>query len=664
MIAVASRPSDTSAQPSRTAFFHLQQSRITLCAVPFCVCGGEMSVLDILVGKPLPTSEERGEQIGPTTGIPIFGLDALSSAAYGPEAALTLLIPLGAAGVAYIVPVTLAIIVLLAIVYFSYRQTIAAYPSGGGSYTVATENLGVFPGLLAAAALMLDYVLVVAVGISAGVGALVSAAPDLQRHTLAICLGILVVITVVNLRGVREAGMFFMLPTYAFVGSLLVALAIGVSKTVLAAGHPAAVVAPPAASVPVTTAVSLWLLLQVFSNGCTAMTGVEAVSNGVRAFREPTVRNAQRTLTAIIGLLVILLAGIAYLVRAYGIQATVPGAPRYQSVLSMLLAAVAGRGIFYYFAIASILVILSLSANTAFADFPRLCKAVAQNGYLPHSFGYRGRRLVYSNGIFVLATLSAILLIVFGGVTDRLIPLFAIGAFLAFTLSQAGMVGHWAKKGGRGAVHSIAVNGLGAIATGLTLLVVLVAKFKAGAWISVLIIGGTMAAMLWVRRHYDQVAQETRLTLPLKVESLGEPIVIVPIHSWSTIAQRALQFALTLSSEIHAVHVVMEDEPNTLAREWCHLVEYPVEIAGGTPPNLVTLTSPYRLVLKPILDYVLEIERKHPGRQIAVIVPELVERHWYHYPLHNQRAEVLKAFLLLNCSRNIVLINVPWYIRA
>ena len=623
-----------------------------------------MSFLDILVGKPLATSEERGEQIGPATGIPIFGLDALSSAAYGPEAALTLLIPLGAAGVAYIMPVTLAIIVLLAIVYFSYRQTIAAYPGGGGSYTVATENLGAFPGLLAAAALMLDYVLVVAVGISAGVGALVSAAPGLQPHTLSICLSILVVITIVNLRGVREAGIFFMVPTYAFLGSLLVMIVIGLSKSVLAAGHPVPVVAPPAASAPVASALSLWLLLQVFSNGCTAMTGVEAVSNGVRAFREPTVRNAQRSLTVIIGLLIILLAGIAYLVRAYGIQATDPGAAGYQSVLSMLLAAVSGRGTFYYFAIASILVILSLSANTAFADFPRLCKTVAQNGYLPHSFGFRGRRLVYSHGIFVLAALSAILLIIFGGVTDRLIPLFAIGAFLAFTLSQAGMVGHWARNRGRGAIRSMAINGLGAIATGVTLLVVLVAKFEAGAWISVLIIGGTMAAMLWVRRHYDAVARETELTAPLKIESLGAPIVIVPIHSWSTIAQRALQFALTLSQEIYAVHVVTEDEPNTLQQQWCHLVEYPVELAGGRPPNLVTLTSPYRLVLKPILDYVLETERRHPGRQIAIIVPELVERHWYHYPLHNQRAELLKALLLLNCSRNVVLINVPWYIRA
>jgi hypothetical protein len=388
------------------------------------------------------------------------------------------------------------------------------------------------------------------------------------------------------------------------------------------------------------------------------------VSNGVRAFREPAVRNAQRTLTVIIFLLAVLLAGIAYLVSAYGIQATDPGKPGYQSVLSMLVAAVAGRGWFYYFTIGSVLVILSLSANTAFADFPRLCKAVAHDGFLPHSFGYRGRRLVYSQGIFVLAGLTAVLLVVFRGVTDNLIPLFAIGAFLAFTLSQAGMVGHWRRTGGPGAVRSMIINGLGACATGVTLVVVLVAKFTSGAWISALLIAGMMATMLWVRRHYDAVARETQISTPLRIGSLGPPIVIVPIQSWSTISQRAMQFALTLSPEIHALHIGTEEETNTLRDNWSRLIAKPVEEAGGAPPTLVTMPSPYRLVIKPILDYVLEMEARNPGRQIAVIVPELVERHWYHYPLHNQRAELLKAFLLLKSSPNIVLINVPWYINA
>ena len=623
-----------------------------------------MSVLDILLGKPLATSDERAEQIGTASGIPIFGLDALSSAAYGPEAALTLLIPLGAAGIAYIVPVSLSIIVLLTIVYFSYRQTIAAYPGGGGSFTVASENLGEFPGLLAAAALMIDYILVVAVGISAGVGALVSAAPSLQQHTVGICIGILAVITLVNLRGVREAGIFFMLPTYLFVGTLLAAIVIGTFKTVLAGGHPIPVAAPPAAPAATLGAAGVWVLLQVFSNGCTAMTGVEAVSNGVRAFREPTVKNAQRTLTVIIGLLIVMLAGIAFLIRAYGIAATAPGSPGYQSVLSMLVAAVTGRGWFYYVTIGSVLVILSLSANTAFADFPRLCRAVAQHSFLPHSFGYRGRRLVYTEGILVLAFLAAVLIILFGGVTDRLIPLFAIGAFLAFTLSQAGMVAHWRRAGGKGSMHSMIVNGLGAVATGVTLIVVLVAKFTSGAWVSALLIGLIVAAMLWVRRHYDRVQAELVCDAPLRVAQTHPPVVVVAIQQWGKVAQRALHFALSLSTDIRAVHVAMEDEAGTLRENWNADVEVPVTQAGRAAPQLVILPSPYRLVLRPILEYVLKVEQEQPHRQIAIIVPELVEKHWYHYPLHNQRAELLKALLLLHGSKRIVLINVPWYLKA
>src|SRR5467141_2112986 len=486
-----------------------------------------MRVLDLLVGRPLASDEARGEQIGSWVGIPVFGLDALSSAAYGPEAALTLLIPLGLAGIGYIVPISFSIIVLLSIVYFSYRQTIQAYPGGGGSYTVARQNLGASAGLLAAAALMIDYILVVAVGISAGVGALVSAVPGLQPETLPLCLAILLVITWINLRGLREAGLIFMAPTYLFVGSLLVAIGIGVVKALAAGGHPLALVAPPK---PASASVgpNPWLLLQAFASGCTAMTGVEAVANGVKAFREPVISTARRTLTIIIAILIVLLAGIAYLVRAYGIGATDPGRPGYQSVLPMLLAAVAGKGLFYYVSIGSILLVLALSANTAFADFPRLCRAIAQNNYLPHSFATRGRRLVYSQGIYVLAGLAGLLLILFDGGTDRLIPLFAVGAFLAFTLSQAGMVGHWKRVGGPGAKRSMIVNGLGAVATGITVVVVLVAKFVEGAWVTMLLIPGLLVVMGSVRRHYHAVSLETRSACALELNDLTPPLVILP----------------------------------------------------------------------------------------------------------------------------------------
>src|SRR5579859_3021256 len=487
-----------------------------------------MNIVDVIVGKPLKTSDERAEQIGPAAGIPIFGLDALSSAAYGPEAALSLLIPLGLLGVRYILPISIAIITLLFIVFVSYLQTIAAYPSGGGSYTVARSNLGAFPSLLAAAALLTDYILTAAVGISAGVGALVSAAPSLQPHTVLICVSILVVITILNLRGVKDAGIAFMIPTYLFVGTLLILIAAGVVKVVLSGGHPVPV-APLPVPAPVTAAVSFWLLLKVFASGCTALTGVEAVSNGVKAFREPAVKNAQRTLTVIIFILAILLGGISYLVKAYGIAATDPGAAGYQSVLSMLLAAVFGKGVFYYLTIASILLVLSLSANTAFADFPRLCRAIAQNNYLPHAFAYRGRRLVYTYGIVVLAVLCGGLLILFRGVTDRLIPLYAVGAFLAFTLSQSGMVVHWRRNRGPHWRKSSLVNGFGALVTGITVVVVLVAKFAEGAWITLLFIPLTIVFFTTVRRHYHSVQILTGCRIPVQAAGLREPpMVVVP----------------------------------------------------------------------------------------------------------------------------------------
>lgn len=622
-----------------------------------------MSLLDLLLGRALASDEARAECVGPAAGIPIFGLDALSSAAYGPEAALTLLIPLGAAGIAYMIPISASIIVLLTIVYFSYRQTIQAYPGGGGSYTVARQNLGVSAGLLAAAALMIDYILVVAVGISAGVGALVSAVPSLQPHTLAICLGILVLITVVNLRGVRETGLIFMVPTYLFVGSLFIAILIGLLKSFASGGHPLPVVPLPKIAAAAATP-SLWLLLQAFSSGCTAMTGVEAVSNGVKAFREPVVQTARRTLTIIIGLLILLLAGIAWLIRAYGIVATDPGLPGYQSVLSMLLAAVSGRGVFYYISIGSILLVLALSANTAFADFPRLCRAIAQNNYLPHSFATRGRRLVYSQGILVLSVLAGILLILFGGVTDRLIPLFAIGAFLAFTLSQAGMVGHWRRVGGPGSVRSIIVNGLGATVTGITVVVVLVAKFAQGAWITLLLVPLLLLAMGFVRRHYHAVFVETRSVTPLELNDLSPPLIILPIQNWNHIVKKALRFALKISPHIRALHVDCGEGSLMFRQEWCRYVEEPTKQAGIAAPQLVVLPSCYRLILAPIVSYVLEAERTYPNQQIAVLIPELVQRRWYHFLLHNKRASVLKALLLLKGNQRIIVINVPWYLES
>jgi amino acid transporter len=621
-----------------------------------------MNILDLVVGKPIKTSDERAEKIGPAQGIPIFGLDGLSSAAYGPEAALSLLIPLGLLGVRYIVPISAAIITLLVIVYFSYRQTIAAYPSGGGSYTVARFNLGAPASLLAAAALLADYILTAAVGISAGVGALVSAAPSLLPHTVAICVGILIIITILNLRGVHDAGLAFAVPTYLFVGTLLITIVAGVFRVVLSGGHPTPV-APLPPPPHMTEAVSYWLLLKVFASGCTALTGVEAVSNGVKAFREPAVKNAQRTLTVIILVLAVLLAGISYLVKVYGIAATDPGQPGYQSLLSMLIAAVFGKGYFYFLTMGSILFVLSLSANTAFADFPRLCRAIAQNNYLPHAFGYLGRRLVYTYGIVILAVLCGGLLILFGGVTDRLIPLYAVGAFLAFTLSQAGMVVHWQKNRGPHWLKSAFVNGLGALVTGVTVVVVLVAKFAEGAWITLLFIPLTIMFFVVVRRHYHSVKLLTTCKIPVQTASLSQPpIAVIPIDRWSNISRQGIEFAARLSPEVIALHVEPTEHSELLQEDWERYVEQPFRAAGKEAPKLLLLPSPYRFIIIPIVQSILDLSKQHPGRSIIVVIPELVEDKWYEYFLHNQRGRLLQWMLLVQGNERIFTVSAPWYV--
>lgn len=620
-----------------------------------------MTLLDLFFGRPLANSEERAEQIGAAAGVPVFGLDALSSAAYGPEAALTLLIPLGSLGVQYIVPIVIAILILLMVVFFSYRQTIEAYPQGGGSYTVASENLGQKTGLLAAAALMIDYVLTAAVGISAGVGALISALPQLQPYTLELCFGILAILTLINMRGVHDTGVAFMIPTYLFVGTLLLVIMVGIVKVLIGGGHPvpmAAIPKPSAATAPVT----LWLLLKAFSSGCTAMTGVEAVSNGVMAFRDPRTGNAKRTLTTIVLLLAILLLGIAFLCRAYGLGATMPNSRGYESVLSQLTAAVMSRGFFYYVTIGAILSVLALSANTAFADFPRLTRAIALNNYLPHLFTVRGRRLLYSNGILMLVLLTGILLLLFGGVTDRLIPLFAIGAFLAFTLSQAGMVMHWKRHGGRNATRHMLVNGFGAFATGVTTLTVLVAKFAEGAWVTAILIPALIAVMLLVRRHYDRVAVAISQDAPLNVENLVSPLIIMPVDQWSRLTEKGLRFGLVLGKEITAIHVDLIDEKSDIGEVWEEKVAAPLRAAQLPVPELVRLKSPYRHVITTIVNYVLDVERKNPKRKVVVIVPELVVRKWYQTMLHNHRANLLKLVLLLRGNQRIVVVDIPWYL--
>jgi len=632
-----------------------------------------MSWISVLFGRRLATAEQEEQKIGIWAGVPALGLDGLGSSSYGPEAALTILIPLGAAGPRYIGPLTALLLVLLALLYISYHQTITAYPTGGGAYTVAKENLGVNSGLLAAAALMIDYVLNVAVGISAGIAALVSAFPALHPYTLWLCLAALAVITLVNLRGTAESGLVFALPTYLFLGSFFVLLGVGI--TLLAGGHPRPVVPPPSLAAAVAP-VGAWLLVRAFASGCTAMTGVEAVSNGVGAFREPAVKKAHGTLTAIVVSLGVLLGGIAYLAHAFGIGAMDQTKPEYQSVLSQLTAALVGRGPFYYVAIGSLLAVLTLSANTSFVGFPRLCQTIARDRFLPTAFAAVGRRLVFSVGIFFLTTTSGLLLVVFRGITDRLIPLFAVGAFLAFTLSQAGMVMHWWRGKGSEATPAdrkpawrhLLGNGLGALVTTIALAVIIAAKFLEGAWITLLAIPALILLFKVVRGYYERVDRELWRPGPLDLAVNDPPVVVIPTESWNRLTRKALRFAMLLSPEVIAVHLSAlegegaEEETKILKEQWSVDVEQPTRKTRLPQPRLVCLQSPYRKFLDPLLQFLESVKQEYPDRMIAVVVPELIKTHWWQHVLHNRRARRLRIALLQRGGARIAVIGVPWYL--
>mgnify|MGYP001496569806 CR=1 FL=1 len=620
--------------------------------------------MDFLFGRPLATGEDESRsRVGSLEGVPILGLDALASAAYGPEALLTVLIVLGGPSVRYMGPLTLCIVAVLATLYVSYRQTIHAYPSGGGAYTVAKENLGPVPSLFAAAALSLDYVLNVAVAISAGVGAIVSVVPRLLPYTLPLCLVLLALLTLVNLRGFRATGVAFMTPTFLFVVCMALVLGVGAFRTLTSAMHPAPAAPIPGPPHPAIASASVWLLARAFSSGCTAMTGVEAVSNGVPIFRKPSERNAQWTLTIIVTILAVLLLGIAALCHAYHLAATPPGQRGYESVLSQLTHATLGRGLLYDVTMASVLALLALSANTSFADFPRVCRMVAMDGYLPEAFVHQGRRLVFTHGILVLAAVSAVLLIAFRGVTDRLIPLFAVGAFFAFTMSQAGMVVHWRRHPGRHSVHSLVLNAIGAVATSATLVVVLVSKFVEGAWVSVLLVAAYLWLLRRVKRHYDIIGRQTTNMEALELTSVQPCVAVVPLLRWSMLAAKALKFAVGLSPEVIAIQVLNEDPRlEDLTRRWRELVEDPAARARLPPPRLVVLRSEYRELLRPLVDFVKQLASERPDRQIAVVLPRLIERRWRYYLLHNNMAAALRALLVYRGGPQIVAVDVPWYL--
>jgi hypothetical protein len=488
----------------------------------------------------------------------------------------------------------------------------------------------------------------------------------LHAHEILMCLIVLAGIALVNMRGVKETGVVFLLPTFLFVGTLLATIGVGVFQSLATHGHPVAHYAPPP---PVDNPLHkmagwllVYLLLKTFSSGCAAMTGVEAVSNGVTAFKEPRSKNANYTLTVIIGMLIVLLFGLSYVARAYGVTAMDPDATNYQSVLSIEVAAVFGRAWFYFLTMGAVLAALSFSANTAFADFPRMARAIAGQDYLPHVFLLRGRRLLFSHGIYALTGLTALILIIFNGVTASLIPLYAIGAFLAFTLSQAGMVKHWMKT--PDAPHrriKIFVNGLGAAATGVTLCVLLFSKFLEGAWVVAILVPLLIAMMYGVKRHYTRVRAETIDPTPLRLTGLEPPIVVIPMATWDKVTEKAMRFGMLMSPDVKVVHVYSDDS-DTLGKVWEEMVMKPVRAHKMAEPELVTVRSSYRTILGPLMDYVLELEDQFPGRKIAVLLPELVVRHWWENLLHGQRVQLLKLLLLLKGNQRIVVVNIPWYL--
>jgi len=597
----------------------------------------------LLVGSPISTAHAEHERLSRVTGLAVLSSDALSSVAYATEEILRVVMVGGAAALSLATPVGVVIALLLLIVAFSYRQTIFAYPSGGGAYLVAKDNLGDTPALVAAAALLIDYTLTVAVSIAAGVAALTSAFPSLHVSRVELSLIFMVVLAVGNLRGIRESGRIFSVPTYFFIGGILILLGIGAWRAFTGNLVP---VPDHAAALPVHE-LGLFVILTAFANGCTAMTGVEAVSNGVPAFRKPESRNAAYTLVVMAVLGVTMFMGITLLAHAYQV---VPNDT--ETVVSQIARAVfGGRGWAYYTIQAGTMLILVLAANTAYADFPRLASIVSRDRYLPRQFMNQGDRLAFSNGIVVLSTCAGILLVLFGGDTHALIPLYMIGVFVSFTLSQFGMVIHWRRMREPGWRTSAVINGFGAIVTAIVLVIVATTKAAEGAWIIILLIPALVVLFRATRQHYDHVASQLSLHEFTQLPKLKN-IVLLPLSGVHRAVLQALHYAHTLSDDVRALYVATDPQSLAIVRaEWEQWGE-------GVP--LVVLDSPYRSVLEPLINYINDLEAREPEAYVTIVLPEFVPARWWQHLLHNQRALILKGTLLFR--PNTVVTNVPFHL--
>ncbi|MBA3945424.1 MAG: APC family permease [Herpetosiphonaceae bacterium] len=617
-----------------------------------------------VIGSPIATEHAVHERLNKRTALAVFSSDALSSVAYATQEILIHLAPVGVIAFSGVVPISAVIVALLLIVGISYRQTISAYPNGGGSYIVAKDNLGTLPGLTAGAALLIDYVLTVAVSISAGVEAAYSAIPALEPYRVWICLAVIALITLANLRGVRESGAIFAIPTYFFVVTFVGMILYGLfqfftgtlSHQVIDLQGP--LLGPRGPLNPSSPERSSWFfLLAAFASGCTAMTGVEAISNGVPAFKKPESANARTTLTWMIVILTAMFVGISFLARQVGATPHASGFGADAVINETIPSQVArtvfhGRNIFFYGVQAATALILVLAANTSYADFPRLTQLIARDRYMPKQFASLGDRLVFSNGILILALLSALLIIVFKASVNGLIPLYAVGVFLSFTLSQSGMVRHWFRLRGRGWHVSAVVNGVGAVATLVVLLIIGSTKFLEGAWLVVLLIPVLVLVFIGIHHHYSNVADQ----LSLKGMEPPPPLrntVVVPISTMHRGVVNALQYAKAISNDVTAVHVSDDpEEAKKLQEKW-------VKWGDGVPLEIIE--SPYRSLMRPLIKYIEDVDAKYDNDVVTVVLPEFVTPKWWQYFLHNQTSLQLKGALLFN--KDIVVTSVPYRLR-
>ena len=596
----------------------------------------------VFLGSPLPTAQSRHERLAKSTALAVFASDALSSVAYATEEILLVLVLAGTAALSYSLPISIAIAILITIVVSSYRQTIRAYPQGGGAYIVSKDNLGVPAGLVAGAALLIDYVLTVAVSVAAGIAALTSAVPALFPYRPWLCVVAVVGIAVANLRGIRESGKLFAAPTYLFIASLFVLIVYGGAGAIFDFLPEAPYQQHP----PGLEGVGLFLFLRAFASGCTALTGVEAVSDGVPAFKHPEAHNARIVLTVLGAILIVLFLGITFLAYDFGI------APRHEeTVVSQLARHVFGGGAFYFEIQAVTMLILLLAANTSFADFPRLSFFLARDRFIPRQFATQGDRLVFSNGILILSGLAALLLVIFGGDTHALIPLYAVGVFLSFTLSQASMVRRWLRLKEEGWWWRWWLNAVGALVTGLVMITIAATKFTHGAWIVVLLIPTLVAAFAIVHRHYEEVAVQ----LSLDAFSPPPPMtntVLVLVGDIHRGVIKAIQYAQTLSPNAKAVFV--ETDPERTRR----LEEKWGKYGMGVP--LIVLTSPYRSLLGPLTKYVDHLQNQGENHVVTIVLPEFIPAKWWQLGLHNQTAFLIKGAMLFR--KNVIVTDVPYHL--